>query len=61
VTGRVSDKDTGAPLGGITVITQGPQGEDATLTDERGDYTFTNLPVGTYAIRFYVASTSTQV
>src|SRR5215471_5310532 len=59
--GRVSDKDTGMPLGGITVIVQGPQGEDATLTDDRGDYSFTALRVGAYVIRFYVATTSTQV
>jgi hypothetical protein len=57
----VSDKVTGAPIGGVTVIVQGPQGEDATLTDDRGDYTFTNLPIATYTIRFYFAGTSTQV
>ena len=47
VIGRVTDKDTGAPLAGVTVIVQGPQGEDATITDDRGDYRFTSLPVGT--------------
>ncbi len=61
VTGRVSDQDTGMPMGGVTVIMQGPQGEDATLTDDRGEYRFTSLPVGTYVIRFYAANTSTQV
>lgn len=58
--GRVSDQNTGMALGGITVIVQGPQGEDATLTDSRGDYSFTNLHIGTYAIRFYAATTSIQ-
>jgi hypothetical protein len=61
VTGRVSDQDTGMPMGGVTVIMQGPQGEDATLTDDKGEYRFTSLPVGTYVIRFYAANTSTQV
>ena len=40
VTGRVSDRDTNAPMGGVTVVIQGPQGEDATLVttlDERFD------------------------
>jgi hypothetical protein len=61
VTGRVTDRDTGAPMGGVTVIVQGPQGEDATLTNDRGDYTFTTLPIGTYTIRFYAANTAVQV
>jgi Carboxypeptidase regulatory-like domain/TonB-dependent Receptor Plug Domain len=61
VTGRVSDQDTGMPIAGVTVIMQGPQGEDATLTDDRGDYRFSALPIGTYVIRFYAANTSAQV
>jgi hypothetical protein len=61
VTGRVTDKDTGAPMGGVTVIVQGPQGEDATVTDDKGQYQFTSLGVGTYTLRFYVANTATQV
>ncbi len=61
VTGRVTDKDTGLPMGGVTVIMQGPQGEDATLTDDRGDYRFTSLAVGSYVIRFYAANTSAEV
>jgi carboxypeptidase family protein len=60
VTGRVTDKDTGTPLGGATVIVSGPQGEDATLTDDHGEYNFTSLPVGTYVIRFYAANTAVQ-
>src|SRR5215510_11942771 len=61
VTGRVSDRDTNMPLGGVTVVLQGPQGEDATLTDDQGEYHFTSLPVGTYIIRFYVANAATGV
>ena len=34
ITGRVTDKDSGQPLSGVTVIVQGPQGDDATLTEQ---------------------------
>ena len=61
VTGRVTDTDTGAPMGGVTVIAQGPQGEDATLTDDKGHYQFSGLSVGTYVLRFYAANNPTQV
>ncbi|MES1165770.1 MAG: carboxypeptidase-like regulatory domain-containing protein, partial [Verrucomicrobiota bacterium] len=61
VTGRVTDRDTGAAMGGVTVLVQGPQGEDATLTNEKGEYNFTTLPIGTYAIHFYAANTAVQV
>jgi len=61
VTGRVTDQDTGLPLGGVTVIVAGPQGEDAVITSNSGEYSFTTLPIGTYVIRFYAANTATQV
>lgn len=61
VTGRVTDRDTGAAMSGVTVIVQGPQGEDATLTSAKGEYNFTTLPIGTYTIRFYAANTAVQV
>jgi hypothetical protein len=61
LTGRVADQDTGQPLGGVTVIVQGPQGEDAALTNPQGEYNFTTLPIGTYTIRFYAANTAVQV
>ena len=61
VTGRVTDQDTGLPLGGVTVIVAGPQGEDAVITTDKGEYSFTSLPLGTYVIRFYAANTATQV
>jgi len=60
LTGRVSDRDTNMPLGGVTVVLQGPQGEDATLTDDKGEYHFSSLPVGTYVVRFYVANAAAQ-
>ncbi len=58
ITGRVSEKDTGLPIGGVTIIVQGPQGEDATLTDDRGEYRFSSLPSGSYFIRFYASPTA---
>jgi hypothetical protein len=61
ITGHVTDMSTGQPLVGVTVILQGQQGEDATLTDDNGDYTFVSLPVGTYTVRFYNANSSTKV
>jgi hypothetical protein len=61
ISGRVTDMTTGTPLSGITVILQGAQGEDAALTDDAGQYTFVNLPVGVYVVRFYNASSSTKV
>jgi hypothetical protein len=61
VVGHVADKDTGAALGGVTVIVQGPQGEDAAITDEQGDYAFSGLKIGRYVVRFYLANTATQV
>jgi hypothetical protein len=60
VVGRVTDQTTNAPLSGVTVIVQGPQGEDQTITDEAGQYSFLSLPVGTYTIRYYLANVATQ-
>jgi len=51
IVGRVTDKDTGAPLGGVTVIVQGPQGEEATITDDQGNYSFHHPEVGKFVIR----------
>src|SRR5688500_9039338 len=59
--GRVTDMATGQPLSGITVILQGPQGEDASLTDDTGEYTFVNLRIGLYVVRFYSANSATNV
>lgn len=61
LTGRVTDKSTGLPLSGITVVVQGPQGEDGGITDALGVYLFTALPVGTYTVHFYTANSATKV
>ena len=55
---------TGTPdgrSGASPSCSRAPQGEDATLTDDKGEYHFTSLPVGTYVIRFYVANAAAQV
>ncbi|MBC8132206.1 MAG: carboxypeptidase regulatory-like domain-containing protein, partial [Deltaproteobacteria bacterium] len=61
IVGRVTDMGTGQPISGITVILQGQQGEDASLTDDRGEYTFVNLRLGSYMVRFYSANSSIKV
>lgn len=61
IVGLVTDEATRTPQVGVTVILQGSQGEDASLTDDRGEYTFVNLTVGTYTVRFYNATSSTNV
>lgn len=60
VVGRVIDKDSGRPLAGVTVVVEGPQGEDNSLTDGNGSYYFSTLPIGTYTIRFYVANSTSR-
>lgn len=61
IVGQVTDEATHTPQVGVTVILQGQQGEDAALTDDRGEYSFVNLTVGTYTVRFYNATSSTNV
>ncbi|HEY8924182.1 MAG TPA: carboxypeptidase regulatory-like domain-containing protein, partial [Polyangia bacterium] len=61
IVGQVTDEATHTPQVGVTVILQGQQGEDAALTDDRGEYSFVNLALGTYTVRFYNATSSTNV
>jgi hypothetical protein len=53
VFGRVTDQLTGAPLPGLTVVAHGPQGDEATLSDDRGDFAFAGLTVGSYILQVY--------
>src|SRR5262245_11631738 len=50
LTGVVTDAASGQPLGGVTVVAQGPQGEQAALTDETGQYDITGLVPGIYVV-----------
>jgi hypothetical protein len=51
--GRVVDRDTRQPLDGVTVVASGPQGEQAALTDAKGQYELRGLPIGDYLVRFF--------
>jgi hypothetical protein len=60
IKGRVTD-ERGGPLAGVTVIVTSPalQGEQAELTDGDGYYVITNLPPGTYVVRFFHGGVAT--
>jgi hypothetical protein len=51
--GRVVDLDTREPLDGVTVVASGPQGDQAALTDGKGQYELRGLPIGDYQVRFF--------
>jgi hypothetical protein len=51
--GRVVDRDTQKPLDGVTVVASGPQGDQAVLTDAKGQYELRSLPIGDYLVRFF--------
>jgi len=44
---------SGEPLPGATIVTQGPAGEQAEVTDDNGHYAIAELVPGDYVIRFY--------
>jgi hypothetical protein len=51
--GRVIDQDTHQPLDGVTVVASGPQGDQAILTDAKGQYELRGLVIGDYLVRFF--------
>jgi hypothetical protein len=59
IKGKVTD-EAGKPLAGVTVVVTSPalQGEQAELTDVDGYYQITNLPPGTYVVRFFYENVS---
>src|SRR5262244_3649988 len=60
LTGRVTDAATGQPVAGVTVVAQGPQGEQAELTDDTGTYTIIGLVPGPYVVRYYFANVKVE-
>lgn len=58
--GRVTDA-YGNAVSGATVIAAGPQGEEPTLSDDKGDYVLDSLTVGTYVLRVYPPGAATSV
>jgi len=53
VSGQVRDLDSGQPVAGVTVVASGPEGDVAALTDGKGGYLLSALPIGHYTIRFH--------
>ncbi|MGC9983464.1 MAG: TonB-dependent receptor [Polyangia bacterium] len=53
IVGRVVDRDTHQPLDGVTVVASGPQGDQAILTDAKGQYELRGLAIGDYLVRFF--------
>ena len=60
VVGTVVDNATGQPVGGVTVILSGPQGEEGTATLEDGTYEVRALPIGVYVARFYFGDVNVE-
>jgi outer membrane receptor protein involved in Fe transport len=60
IVGTVVEKDSGNKLSGVTVMLQGPQGEQGTVTGDDGSYEFTALPLGRYLVRFYYADVAVE-
>lgn len=53
ILGQVRDIESGQPVPGVTVVAGGPEGDVAAVTDERGNYRFAGLAIGSYRVRFY--------
>jgi hypothetical protein len=60
IVGQVVEKESGRPLGGVTVVLQGPQGDSGAVTGDDGAYEISALPVGTYAVHFYFGNASVE-
>src|SRR5690349_7730589 len=60
IAGRITDAGNGEPVAGVTVVAQGPQGEQAELSDEDGQYTITGLVPGAYTIHFYYGNVKVE-
>src|SRR5262245_58653734 len=60
LTGIVTDVSTGAPIAGVTVVAQGPQGEQGDITDDEGRYTITGLVPGAYVVRMFYGNVKVE-
>jgi len=60
IVGTVVEKDSGNKLSGVTVMLQGPQGDQGAVTGEDGSYEFTALPLGRYVVRFYYGDVAVE-
>ena len=61
IQGRVTDKDSGEALAGVTITVSGPAliEPQTAFTDEDGRYKITELPPGDYKVTFYVDDRTT--
>ena len=57
--GRVIDAETSYPLGNVTIIVQ--ELEKGVYSNEKGQYSIMNLPVGNYSISFQIIGAQPQV
>lgn len=57
IAGRVTDKNGGSGIAGVTVVATGPaiRGTMAEITDDSGAYLITKLPPGVYVVTYYVS------
>ena len=60
IEGRVTDEATKKPLGGVTIIVSGPQGEQTEFSDSSGHYLITDLEPGEYVVRFFFANVKVE-
>jgi len=60
IEGRVTDAASGSPVAGVTVVAQGPLGEQAEITDEEGTYRITELKPGNYVVRFFYGNVKVE-
>ena len=62
ITGRVEDSSA-ARIPGVTITVTGPAiaGQRDLITDEGGNYRFSNMPVGTYTVKFELPGFKTLI
>ena len=62
IAGRVTEKEGGAGIAGVTVVATSPvlRGTMAEITDDSGQYLITNLPYGVYAVTFYYSESKIE-
>ncbi|MDB4958313.1 MAG: TonB-dependent receptor plug [Myxococcales bacterium] len=62
IQGVVTDKATGEPLAGVTVVVTSPglSQTQTQITDEKGTYKITDLPPGDFLVTFYYADITVE-
>src|SRR3954453_10424821 len=60
IQGIVTDRATGKPLGGVSVVASGAQGEQTEFTDSAGRYLISDIAPGEYVVRFYFGNVNVE-